>query len=118
MYARNPHALREKDSKGLLPIHSAICHQAPLDMIEIILSLYPQGIFERDNFGRTPLDISMKLRRCAHGKLIYKLLKNTWGRVGTPFARTLHSFVSYYNASRFKALKKDRERKLLIQSNF
>jgi len=95
-YARNPDALRQEDSKGFLPIHSAVTHQVSLDMIEIIISLYPQGIFVRDNLNRTPIDIAKKLRRSSHAKLICQLLQSTRRKAGTPLTRTKSMLTSHY----------------------
>lgn len=118
MYARHPYSLCEKDAKGFLPLHSAISHQVPLDMIEIVLSLYPQGLFTRDNFGRTPLDISKKLRRSAHAKLIFQLLQSTWRKAGTPFTRTLNLISSRYKATSSKLFNRDSEKNLMIRGKF
>lgn len=118
MYAHNPDALRLEDSKGLLPIHSAVSHQASLDMIEIMISLYPQGIFVRDNLGRTPLDIAKKLRRSAHAKLVYQLLQSAWSKAGTPLTRTKSMLISHYNGTTCKLSKMVGDKNIAVRRKY
>lgn len=57
-----PKAIQEKDHNGMLPLHVCINRindiNTPNDAVIMYLIIsYPSGVYIRDNYGRTPLDI-------------------------------------------------------------
>lgn len=56
----------------LLPIHGAIIFQAPPEVVESLLLLYPEGAAERDDEGSLPIHLAYK--RCASASVCKLLL--------------------------------------------
>ena len=65
---KNPDAVQTKDDKGLLPLHRACKHNAPVEVINTLLAAYPEAarlkslVIEREtkyNFGgKLPLHVA------------------------------------------------------------
>lgn len=51
-----PNVARVKDSRGCLPLHNAARHEN-VDVVNFIVNAYPGALVERNNHGKTPIDI-------------------------------------------------------------
>jgi hypothetical protein len=72
-----PKATRATESKGRLPIHLAIKHNASEEVLRLVVEAFPRGFFVKDDTDMLPLDhISANMDR-AHMKEYLPLLMNT-----------------------------------------
>jgi len=51
-----PNVARVKDSRGCLPLHNAARYEN-VDVVNLIFNAYPGALVERNNHGKTPIDI-------------------------------------------------------------
>jgi len=74
-----PRALEEVDNRGWLPLHHAVRHNAPLEMIQLLDWRYRKGIQVADKQGSTVLHIA-----CRHGsnERVIDYLMNEMGEEG------------------------------------
>eukprot|EP00913_Durusdinium_trenchii_P018501 g17383.t1 len=49
--ARCPNGIREADKEGALPLHWAAEHNAPKEVVELLLKAYPEAVVKRDARG-------------------------------------------------------------------
>lgn len=63
LIADNPTAAQCKDDQGMLPLHLAFRNEgsASWEIIEELVTAYPQAIFVKDRKGRTPLQCGIQL---------------------------------------------------------
>jgi hypothetical protein len=63
LLADNPAAAQCKDDQGMLPLHLAFRNEgsASWEIIDELLTAYPQAIFVKDRKGRTPLQCGIQL---------------------------------------------------------
>lgn len=53
-------ASREVDNEGALPLHWVAEHDAPKEVVELLLEAYPEGLSKRDGRGRVPAQLAME----------------------------------------------------------
>lgn len=51
LLARCPNGIREADKEGALPLHWAAEHNAPKEVVELLLKAYPEAVVKRDARG-------------------------------------------------------------------
>eukprot|EP00434_Breviolum_minutum_P003245 symbB.v1.2.002856.t1/scaffold130.1/size334612/7 len=67
-------ASREVDNEGALPLHWVAEHDAPKEVVELLLEAYPEGLSKRDGRGRVPAQLAMEASLDRDGGLVHMLL--------------------------------------------
>ena len=53
-----PQGVKEKDDKGMLPLHVAfLVSHLDTEMVSALLDIYPEAVLEKDNQGRAPISM-------------------------------------------------------------
>ena len=66
-----PHSVRERDSRGGLPLHCACICGAPLPLMRRLVEAYPEGLEAADKWERTPLEVAVRNGKASGGTLQY-----------------------------------------------
>jgi hypothetical protein len=66
-----PHSVRERDSRGGLPLHCACICGAPLPLMRRLVEAYPEGLEAADKWDRTPLEVAVRNGKASGGTLQY-----------------------------------------------
>lgn len=97
----SPHALRQRDARGNLPLHVSVNRDDPVTMVvRELLSVYPQGARVRDSGGTLPLFLACRRPKVTGG--VIKALLQVYpeaARLKVSGTMALHHLVHTGSAS-------------------